>query len=145
MRISEATRILRTSATRRRGRSRRARRSDPGGVRYRRSMLFTRTKTQLPTAESALEGRDEAMQRLENHRVLGTPIVPPFPEGFETIVAGMGCFWGAEKLYWQAPGVYTTAAGYAGGFTKNPTYDEVCSGRTGHAEVVLAVFDPSKT
>ena len=108
-------------------------------------MLFTRAKAEMPTAETALPGRDEPMQGLENHRVLGTPIVPPFPDGFQTIVVGMGCFWGAEKLYWQAPGVYTTAVGYAGGFTKNPAYEEVCSGRTGHAEVVLAIFDPSRT
>jgi len=85
------------------------------------------------------------MSGLEPHLVLGTPIVPPFPEGFGTIVVGMGCFWGAERLFWQAPGVYTTAAGYSGGFTRNPTYEEVCSGRTGHAEVVLAVFDPAQT
>ena len=71
--------------------------------------------------------------------------MPPFPEGLERIVVGMGCFWGAERLYWQAPGVHTTAVGYAGGFTPNPTYEEVCSGRTGHAEVVLCVFDPAKT
>jgi peptide-methionine (S)-S-oxide reductase len=85
------------------------------------------------------------MAGLGDHLVLGTPIVPPFPEGFETIVVGMGCFWGAERLFWKAPGVYTTAVGYAGGFTENPTYEEVCSGRTGHAEVVLAVFDPART
>jgi peptide-methionine (S)-S-oxide reductase len=108
-------------------------------------VLFTRHKTELPTPESAPRGRDEEMPGLESHRVLGTPIVPPFPEGFETIVVGMGCFWGAEKLFWEAPGVHTTAVGYAGGYTKNPTYEEVCSGRTGHAEVVLAVFDPAHT
>jgi len=83
--------------------------------------------------------------QLEPHVVLGTPIVPPFPDGFEEIVIGMGCFWGAERLFWRAPGVHTTAVGYAGGFTNNPTYEEVCSGRTGHAEVVLAVFDPAQT
>src|SRR5215471_16818473 len=108
-------------------------------------MLFTRHKTELPSSESALPGRDEPIAGLGPHLVLGTPIVPPFPDGFETIVVGMGCFWGAERLYWQAPGVYTTAVGYAGGFTKNPTYEEVCSGRTGHAEVVLVVFDPEQT
>jgi peptide-methionine (S)-S-oxide reductase len=108
-------------------------------------MLFTRHKTEVPDPESALPGRNEPMAGLGQHRVLGTPIVPPFPEGFGTIVVGMGCFWGAERLFWQAPGVYTTAVGYAGGYTKNPTYEEVCSGRTGHAEVVLAVFDPART
>ena len=80
----------------------------------------------------------------ERHFVLGTPLAPPFPDGFETIAVGMGCFWGAERKFWQADGVYTTAVGYAGGFTPNPTYEEVCSGRTGHAEVVLVVFDPTK-
>jgi peptide-methionine (S)-S-oxide reductase len=108
-------------------------------------MLFTRHKREMPSSESALPGREEPMSGLGDHLVLGTPIVPPFPEGLETIVVGMGCFWGAERLFWKAPGVYTSAVGYAGGFTRNPTYEEVCSGRTGHAEVVLAVFDPTKT
>jgi peptide-methionine (S)-S-oxide reductase len=108
-------------------------------------MLFTRHKTEMPSPENALPGRREPMAGLEDHLVLGNPIVPPFPAGLETIVVGMGCFWGAERLFWQAPGVFTTAVGYAGGFTENPTYEEVCSGRTGHTEVVLAVFDPSKT
>jgi peptide-methionine (S)-S-oxide reductase len=80
----------------------------------------------------------------ERHAVLGTPLKPPFPEGLERAVLGLGCFWGAERIFWQTPGVYTTAAGYAGGFTPNPTYEEVCSARTGHAEVVLVVFDPAK-
>ncbi len=107
-------------------------------------MLFTR-KHELPTRESALPGRETPIMPGEPHLVLGTPLTPPFPEGFGTIVVGMGCFWGAERMFWQAAGVYTTAAGYAGGFTPNPTYEEVCSGRTGHAEVVLAVFDPAQT
>ncbi|HET9938099.1 MAG TPA: peptide-methionine (S)-S-oxide reductase MsrA [Gaiella sp.] len=108
------------------------------------SFLF-RKNVELPTAESALPGRDTAMPVVAPHLVLGTPIVPPFPDGFERIVVGMGCFWGAERLFWQAPGVYTTAVGYSGGFTPNPTYEETCSGRTGHTEVVLAVYDPAKT
>jgi peptide-methionine (S)-S-oxide reductase len=83
------------------------------------------------------------MQVPERHEVLGTPLEPPFPEGTEQLVVGMGCFWGAERIFWQADGAYTTAVGYAGGFTPNPTYEEVCSGRTGHAEVVLVVFDPA--
>ena len=102
-------------------------------------------KAKLVTADEALPGRDTPMRVPDAHLVLGTPLVPPFPEGFESIVIGMGCFWGAERKYWTAPGVYTTAVGYAGGFTPNPSYEEVCSGRTGHAEVVLAVFDPAVT
>ena len=108
-------------------------------------MLLKRRKTQLPTRESALPGRETPITPGEPHLVLGTPLTPPFPDGFETIVVGMGCFWGAERMFWQAPGMYTTAVGYAGGLTPNPTYEEVCSGGTGHVEVVLAVFDPAKT
>jgi peptide-methionine (S)-S-oxide reductase len=93
---------------------------------------------------SALPGRSESIPVAERHAVLGTPMKPPFPEGMEQIVVGMGCFWGAEKIFWQTPGVYTTAVGYAGGHTPNPTYEEVCSGRTGHTEAVLVVFDPEK-
>ena len=102
-------------------------------------------KTQMVEPGDALAGRDETMPVPARHDVLGTPIAPPFPDGLETAIVGMGCFWGAERVFWQAPGVYTTAVGYAGGYTKNPTYEEVCSGRTGHAEVVLVVFDPAKT
>jgi peptide-methionine (S)-S-oxide reductase len=108
-------------------------------------MLFTRKKLELPDRESALPGRETPIDPGERHLVLGTPLEPPFPEGYGEIVVGMGCFWGAERMFWRAPGVYTTAVGYAGGFTPNPTYQEVCSGGTGHAEVVLAVFDPAVT
>jgi peptide-methionine (S)-S-oxide reductase len=107
-------------------------------------MLFTRKASAVRTPEEALPGRTEQMEGLGAHLVLGTAIQPPFPEGLEHLVVGMGCFWGAERLFWQAPGIHTTAVGYAGGFTPNPTYEEVCSGRTGHAEVVLAVFDPRR-
>ncbi len=108
-------------------------------------MLFTRKKTALPSTEEALPGRDTPIAELGRHLVLGTPLMPPFPDGTERIVVGMGCFWGGERMFWQAPGIFTTAVGYAGGLTPNPTYQEVCSGRTGHAEVVLAVFDPTQT
>jgi peptide-methionine (S)-S-oxide reductase len=108
-------------------------------------MFLFRDKTELVEPRDALAGRGEAMVVPEQHYVLGTPITPPFPDGFERAVFGMGCFWGAERVFWQAPGVYTTAAGYAGGYTPNADYEEVCSGKTGHAEVVLAVYDPSKT
>jgi peptide-methionine (S)-S-oxide reductase len=106
--------------------------------------LFTKPSTMVTAAE-ALPGRDEPMAVPDRHEVLGTPLAPPFPDGLEQAVVGMGCFWGAERVFWQAPGVYTTAVGYAGGFTKNPTYEEVCSGRTGHTEAVLVVFDPRQT
>jgi peptide-methionine (S)-S-oxide reductase len=100
----------------------------------------------MPAADEALPGRAErAFAVPATHFVLGTPLEPPFPQGFQRAVFGMGCFWGAERKFWQADGVYTTAVGYAGGLTPNPTYEEVCSGRTGHNEVVLVVFDPAKT
>jgi len=101
-------------------------------------------KQEIATSENALPGRDQAIPVPERHEVLGTSLLPPYPEGIEQIVLGMGCFWGAERVFWQTPGVYSTAVGYAGGHTPNPTYREVCSGRTGHAEVVLVAFDPAK-
>jgi peptide-methionine (S)-S-oxide reductase len=106
--------------------------------------LFTKPSTMV-TADEALPGRDEPMMVPAAHQVLGNPIAAPFPDGLEQAVVGLGCFWGAERIFWQAPGVYTTAVGYAGGFTPNPTYEEVCSGRTGHTEAVLVVFDPKQT
>jgi peptide-methionine (S)-S-oxide reductase len=93
----------------------------------------------------ALPGRAQEMRTPERHEVLGTPLHGPFPEGVQSGVFGMGCFWGAERIFWEADGVYTTAVGYAGGITPNPTYEEACSGRTGHAEVVLVAFDTAKT
>ena len=108
-------------------------------------MLFARHKSRMPTADEALPGRDQPIPVSDRHLVKGAPLQPPFPEGMETAIFAMGCFWGAERKFWTAPGVYTTAVGYAGGFTPNPTYDEVCSGRTGHTEAVLVVFDPAVT
>jgi peptide-methionine (S)-S-oxide reductase len=107
--------------------------------------LFNQAKTTLVASEEALKGRDEPIAVPARHEVLGHPLTPPWPEGFEQIVVGMGCFWGAERIFWQADGVWTTAVGYAGGFTPNPSYEEVCSARTGHTEAVLAVFDPAVT
>ncbi len=107
-------------------------------------MLFSRTKTRLIDPADALPGRDTPIATAQRHVVNGTPIAPPFPDGMEQAVLGLGCFWGAERVFWQIPGVHTTAVGYAGGFTPNPTYAEVCSGATGHTEAVLVVFDPQQ-
>ncbi len=105
--------------------------------------MFERALPTMVTAEDALPGRERPVEVPERHAVLGTPMVPPWPAGHELAVVGMGCFWGAERILWQLPGAYTTFAGYAGGFTPNPTYEETCTGRTGHAEVAAIVFDPT--
>ena len=106
-------------------------------------MAFGHRLLTIPDPGDALPGRIEAMEEPGDHVVNGRPLVPPFPDGMETVVVGMGCFWGAERKFWEAPGVWTTAVGYSGGHTPNPTYEEVCSGLTGHNEVVLVVFDPT--
>ncbi len=108
-------------------------------------MLFRSRQAGTLDPASAPAGRSVEMPVPARHEVLGTPLKGPFPDGIETAIFGMGCFWGAERIFWQAPGVYTTAVGYAGGFTPNPTYQEVCGGRTGHAEVVLVAFDTVAT
>ena len=108
-------------------------------------MRFLTRKTDMVDRDRALAGREQAIPTSTHHEVLGTPIAPPFQKGYETAVFGLGCFWGAERIFWQAPGVHTTAVGYAGGFTPNPTYEEVCSAQTGHTEAVLVLFDPART
>jgi peptide-methionine (S)-S-oxide reductase len=107
--------------------------------------IFGFHKATMITAEDALPGRDKAVAVPSAHAVLGTPLEPPYPDGSQIAEFAMGCFWGAEKTYWQTPGVLSTSVGYEGGFTPNPTYEEVCSGRTGHSEAVRVVFDPAKT
>jgi peptide-methionine (S)-S-oxide reductase len=107
--------------------------------------IFGRDKTAMVEPATALPGRSEEMRVPDRHEVLGTPLRGPFPDGVETAIFGMGCFWGAERIFWQAPSVYTTAVGYAGGVTPNPTYEEVCSGRTGHTEAVLVAYDTAAT
>jgi len=107
--------------------------------------FFGRNKVEMVNPAEALPGRSESVPVASAHTITGNALTPPFPEGFGSIVVGMGCFWGAERKFWEAPGVWSTAVGYAGGYSPNPTYEEVCSGRTGHTEVVLAVFDPAVT
>lgn len=106
--------------------------------------MWTRNKQQLPSAAEALPGRETPMPISGKHLVNGRSLLPPFPAGFDEVVLGLGCFWGAERLFWKLPGVYVTATGYAGGITPNPSYEETCSGRTGHAEVVRVIYDPGE-
>ena len=108
------------------------------------TMFFSGKKTAMPTEAEALPGREKAMLVTGKHLVLGTPTRAPFPEGMQQVLFGMGCFWGAERKFWEQPGVFTTAVGYAAGYTPNPTYEEVCTGMTGHNEVVLVVHDPQE-
>jgi len=105
-------------------------------------MFFTKKPLDLPTAETALPGRAHSIPTAESHFVNGRPLKGPYPEGLETAIFAMGCFWGVERMFWKLPGVYVTAVGYVNGHTPNPTYEEVCSGRTGHTEAVLVVYDP---
>ena len=107
-------------------------------------MFGLNKKIQMPPPDQALPGRNQAMSVANRHFVLGTPLLPPFPDGMQQALFGLGCFWGAERKFWQLPGVYSTAVGYAAGYTPNPTYREVCTGLTGHNEVVLVVYDPAR-
>ena len=107
-------------------------------------MWFTAKQKTMPSRDEALPGRAQRTRVPERHAVTGRPLAPPYPEGLQTATFGLGCFWGAERKFWNLPGVWTTAVGYAGGYTPNPTYEEVCSGRTGHTEAVLVVFDPRR-
>jgi peptide-methionine (S)-S-oxide reductase len=107
-------------------------------------MSLFRTKARMPEPDEALPGRDAEMPVPDKHAVLGTPLKPPFPDGLEQAQFGLGCFWGAERKFWEVPGVHTTAVGYSGGYTPNPSYEEVCSGMTGHTEAVLVVYDPKQ-
>ena len=102
-----------------------------------------RKNAEMPTKSSALTGRSAAVDVPDRHHINGNPLTPPFPEGMEQVIVGMGCFWGAERMFWEAPGVFSTSVGYAAGITPNPSYEEVCSGMTGHNEVVLVVYDPN--
>ena len=106
--------------------------------------MWLRSKPEMVTPEQALAGRSTPVPVPARHEVLGTPLTGPFPEGTEILYVGMGCFWGAERIFWQLPGVFTTAAGYTGGFTPNPTYEETCTSRTGHTEAVLVAYDPAQ-
>ena len=105
--------------------------------------MWSRSKPEMVTPDKALPGRPTPLPVPDRHEVLGTPLTGPFPEGTEVLYVGMGCFWGAERIFWQLPGVVTTAAGYTGGFAPNPTYEETCTGRTGHTEAVLVAYDPA--
>jgi len=107
-------------------------------------LLTPRKKLEMPVPEDAPRGRSEPIRTAQQHYVSGAPLKGPYPEGIETIIFGMGCFWGAERLFWQIPGVHVTAVGYAAGYTPNPTYEEVCSGMTGHNEVVIVAYDPEQ-
>jgi peptide-methionine (S)-S-oxide reductase len=107
--------------------------------------LFGRAKTELPTPEQALSGRDQPIPVADRHAVLGSSLAEPYPEGTEIAEFALGCFWGAERVFWETEGVVSTAVGYEGGYTPNPTYEEVCSGRTGHSEAVRVVYDPTRT